>query len=278
MNIKEENILIVDNVKKYFDSHSGFSKEKINIKAVDGVSFDVRKGSVFAIVGESGCGKSTLAKIILRLLPITEGRIFFKGIDILNIKHSDIKLFRKAVQIIFQDPFSSLNPRQRIIDAISEPIKIHKTVKKREIKDKVVSLLEQVGLSQDVLNKYPHQFSGGQRQRLCIARAISLNPELLIADEPLSALDVSIQAQIINLLKKIKENFGLTLIFISHDLNVVRYLSDEIAVMYLGKIVEIGNSEDLFNNPKHPYTKLLLNSIPKIKKYQNKPSIIDLNQ
>ncbi len=257
-----DSLLEVDSIKKYFPVKSGFGKPQKWLKAVDGVSFKVNKDSVFAIVGESGCGKSTVARLILKLLNLTDGRIFFKGGDILGIKGDNLKKFRRSVQIVFQDPFASLNPRMRVVDTLSEPFKIHKTVPGREIKDKVVELLKKVGLSADALNKYPHEFSGGQRQRICIARALTVSPELIVADEPLSALDVSIQAQILNLLQDIKKETAISLVFISHDLKVVHYLSDEVAVMYLGKIVETGETEELFKSPKHPYTKLLLASAP----------------
>lgn len=258
-------ILKVDSIKKYFPVKSGFGKPQNWVKAVDGVSFKVKKDSVFAIVGESGCGKSTVARLILKLLSLTDGRIFFKGEDILGIKGEELKKFRRSVQIVFQDPFASLNPRMRVVDTLSEPFKIHRIAAKHQIKDRVVGLLEKVGLGADALNKYPHEFSGGQRQRICIARALTVSPELVVADEPLSALDVSIQAQILNLLQDIKKETAISLVFISHDLKVVHYLSDEVAVMYLGKIVEAGETEELFRSPKHPYTKLLLASAPKIR-------------
>lgn len=258
-------LLTVDSIKKYFPVKSGLGKPQSWVKAVDGVSFKVNKDSVFAIVGESGCGKSTVARLILKLLSLTDGKIFFKGEDILSIKGEELKKFRRSVQIVFQDPFASLNPRMRIVDTLSEPFKIHKIASKHQIRDRVVGLLEKVGLNADALNKYPHEFSGGQRQRICIARALTVSPELIVADEPLSALDVSIQAQILNLLQNIKKETAISLVFISHDLKVVHYLSDEVAVMYLGKIVETGETEELFKSPKHPYTKLLLASAPKIR-------------
>lgn len=262
----ENNVILkVDSIKKYFPVKSGIGKPQKWVKAVDGVSFKVNKDSVFAIVGESGCGKSTIARLVLKLLSLTEGKIFFKGEDLSNLSGDALKKFRRSVQIVFQDPFASLNPRMRIIDTLSEPFKIHKIVPKREIKDRVVHLLEKVGLTADALNRYPHEFSGGQRQRICIARALTVSPELIVADEPLSALDVSIQAQILNLLQDIKKESAISLVFISHDLKVVHYLSDEVAVMYLGKIVEMAKTEDLFQSPKHPYTELLLSSAPKIR-------------
>ncbi len=264
--MREEDILLrVEGLKKYFPIKRGLGVQSEWIKAVDDVSFDIKKNSVFAIVGESGCGKSTLAKLILRLIPYTAGRILFKNEDISLLKGEAIKSFYRSVQIIFQDPFSSLNPRMRILNILSEPFKIHALCSRSEIKERVQSLLEKVGLSSDALFKYPHEFSGGQRQRICIARALTVSPELIVADEPLSALDVSIQAQILNLLQDIKKETGISILFISHDLNVVHYISDEITVMYLGKIVEMANTDDLFSSPMHPYTKLLLSSAPKLK-------------
>ncbi len=261
----EKPLLAVESIRKYFQAKGEFLKSGTEIKAVDGVSFDVQSKSVFALVGESGCGKSTVARLILKLLPLTGGRIFYKGTDISAIRGDDLKRFRRSIQIVFQDPFASLNPRMRIIDTLAEPYKIHKIVPRNMIGEKVVHLLEKVGMGADALNKYPHEFSGGQRQRICIARALTVSPELVVADEPLSALDVSIQAQILNLLQEVRKETGISLIFISHDLNVVRYLSDEVAVMYFGKIVERGNTEELFQSPQHPYTVLLLSSIPKIR-------------
>lgn len=258
-------LLRVESLKKYFPYKRGLYKERGYIRAVDGVSFEVFPNSVFAIVGESGCGKSTVANLILRLIEPTEGRIYFKGQDICRFRGEDLLRFRRSVQIIFQDPFASLNPRMRIIDTLAEPFHIHKLANSSDVKEKVVQLLEKVGLADDALYKYPHEFSGGQRQRICIARALALSPELIVADEPLSALDVSIQAQILNFFIKIKEESSISFIFISHDLKIVRYFSDMVAVMYLGKIVEMGKSEDLFTNPLHPYTKLLIASAPQIR-------------
>lgn len=269
-------ILKVDSIKKYFPlKGGGFRKPHKWLKAVDNVSFEVKKDGVFAIVGESGCGKSTIARLVLKLLPLTEGKIYFKGEDVSYLAGDALKKFRRSVQIVFQDPFASLNPRMRIIDTLSEPFKIHKIVPKNEMKDRVVNLLEKVGLNADAVNRYPHEFSGGQRQRICIARALTVSPELIVADEPLSALDVSIQAQILNLLQDIKRESAISLIFISHDLKVVHYLSDEVAVMYLGKIVEKARTEDLFESPKHPYTELLLSSAPKIRVQSDESGVMD---
>lgn len=277
-------IIDVVNIKKYFPVKKRAFGRQEWIKAVDGVSFSITEGSVFALVGESGCGKSTIARLVLRLIKPTSGEIFFKGKNTFDLKKEDLKSFRKSVQIIFQDPFASLNPRMNVFDTISEPLKIHKIVAKSELKDKVLSLLSNVGLQLDALNRYPHEFSGGQRQRICIARALAVSPEVIIADEPLSALDVSIQAQILNLLQELKKQYNLSFLFISHDLRVVQYFSDEVAVMYLGKIVEYSRTDDIFDDPLHPYTIELLSSAPKIKKESEKryipkgdvPSPIDI--
>jgi len=265
--------LAIENLQKHYQTRSSFGESKRFVKAVDGVSFSVQRDKVFALVGESGCGKSTVARMILRLIDPTGGRVFFKGADVAALKGDGLKAFRRSVQIVFQDPFASLNPRMRVIDALGEPFIIHKLFPKREIRDRVVSLLEQVGLGPEALMKYPHEFSGGQRQRICIARALTVSPELIVADEPLSALDVSIQAQILNLLQDIRRDSGITLVFISHDLNVVQYLSDEVGVMYLGRIVEMARTEALFASPHHPYTELLLRSVPKIKTVRSEASV-----
>ncbi|HSB51244.1 MAG TPA: ABC transporter ATP-binding protein, partial [Dissulfurispiraceae bacterium] len=261
-------LLDVRAVRKYFTGGSAFFKPGSVVKAVDGVSFLVMRDSVFGLVGESGCGKSTVGRLILRLLTPTGGSVLFKGEDVGQLRGESLTRFRRSVQIVFQDPFASLNPRMRVIDTLSEPFKVHRLVPKREIEGRVVELLERVGLGSDSLKKYPHEFSGGQRQRICIARALTLSPELIVADEPLSALDVSIQAQILSLFLEIKRQFAISLVFISHDLNVVRYLSDKVGVMYLGRLVESGTTEEIFASPKHPYTELLLNSAPKIRFYE----------
>lgn len=262
----EQNLLRVDSLKKYFPYRKSIGKPKTYLRAVDGISFTVRPNSVFAIVGESGSGKSTVANLILRLTEPTDGKIYFQEADILALTSKSLREFRKKVQMIFQDPYASLNPRMRIIDILSEPFRIHSIHHNGGVKRHVVELLERVGMGADSLNKYPHEFSGGQRQRICIARAIAVSPELIIADEPLSALDVSIQAQILNLFDKIRGESAISFIFISHDLKVVRFFSDEVAVMYLGKFVEVAKSEDIFSTPLHPYTKLLIASAPKLKR------------
>jgi oligopeptide/dipeptide ABC transporter ATP-binding protein len=260
-------LLRVKGLKKYFPVKGSIFGSKGNIRAVDGVSFCIKPNRVFALVGESGCGKSTVARLILRLMPVTEGVIVFKGNDITSLEGKALLPFRRAVQIIFQDPFASLNPRMKVLDILSEPLVVHKLCRsKTERVERVVELLNKVGLSSEVLNRYPHEFSGGQRQRVCIARALALSPELIIADEPLSALDVSLQAQIINLFQILRKEYSLSLLLISHDLNVVRYLSDEVAVMYLGRILEHGHTNTIYNTPLHPYTELLLSVVPKIGK------------
>lgn len=251
-------------LKKYFEVKKTFRGHNGALKAVDGVDFSLGEDSVLALVGESGCGKSTVARLVLRLMEPTSGSVLFKGRDVLKFNRDDLKSFRKSVQIIFQDPFASLNPRRTVYDTISEPFIIHKPAAGPKIKDAVVEILGKVGLGPDVINRYPHEFSGGQRQRICIARALAVSPEMIVADEPLSALDVSIQAQIINLLQDLKKDSRISFLFISHDLRVVRYFSDMVGVMYLGRIVEYSKTDDLFEKPFHPYTEVLLASAPKI--------------
>jgi oligopeptide transport system ATP-binding protein len=258
-------IIDVVDLRKYFPVKAGPFMKRGSLKAVDGVSFSVKQGSVFSLVGESGCGKSTVARMVLKLMKPTGGDVLFKGSKVSELDGESLRAFRKSVQIIFQDPFASLNPRMTVRAAISEPLKIHKIVPKAEIEEKVVSLLNSVGLQPDVMDRYPHEFSGGQRQRLCIARALAVSPEVIVADEPLSALDVSIQAQVLNILQDLKRESNISFLFISHDLRVVRYFSDEVGVMYLGKIVEQAKAEDLFAHPLHPYTVVLLSSAPKIR-------------
>lgn len=259
------NLIEVKNLKKYFIKRSGILNKKVKeIKAVDDISFCIKKGETLGLVGESGCGKSTLGRTLIRLYDVTDGQILFNGEDISNRSEKELKFFRKIIQTIFQDPYASLNPNMIVKDIIREPLDIH-TDFSNEKKDEIVyEMLEKVGLTRECATKYPHEFSGGQRQRIGIARALSTKPEFIFCDEPISALDVSIQAQVINLLEDLQKEFGITYLFIAHDLSMVRHISDRVCVMYLGKVVEIGNSEDIYRSPKHPYTKALLSSIPSI--------------
>ena len=252
-----DTILEVNHLKKYFKTNRGM------LHAVDDVSFTMERGTTLGVVGESGCGKSTLGRTILRLLEPTAGEVKFEGKDIAAMSQREMRHMRKEMQIIFQDPYSSLDPRKTIYQAISEPIIKHKLIKdKDELEARVVELMQTVGLAERLINTYPHELDGGRRQRIGIARALALNPKFIVCDEPVSALDVSIQAQIINLLKDLQQKMGLTYIFITHDLSVVNHFSDEIAVMYLGQMVEKAPAEELFANPIHPYTKALLSAIP----------------
>jgi oligopeptide transport system ATP-binding protein len=261
----QNNFLIqVRDLKKYFYRERLFSSDKKPIQAVDGVSFSIRRGETLGLVGESGCGKTTVGKSTLRLIEPTAGQIYFKGLDILSLDRKAMRQLRTHMQFIFQDPYGSLNPRMRVGEIVGEGIEVHQIARGRGKDQRVAEILEKVGLHPQDALRYPHEFSGGQRQRIGIARAISLNPELIVADEPVSALDVSIQAQILNLLMELHDQLGLTYLFISHDLRIVKYLSDRIAVMYMGKLVEMANGEDLFNRPLHPYTQLLLRAIPTI--------------
>jgi len=257
-------LLNVRRLTKHFAMSSTFGKARQVLRAVDGISFSINEDSVVAIVGESGCGKSTVARLVLRLIAPTSGSVLFKGKDLFSFDNKELKAFRKSAQIIFQDPFASLNPRRTVYDTVSEPLVIHKLTLRAEMRDRVAEILNTVGMGPETMNRYPHEFSGGQRQRICIARALAVSPELIIADEPLSALDVSIQAQILNLLHELKRTSKIAFLFISHDLRVVRYFSDEVNVMYLGKIVEHAKTEALFDKPYHPYTEVLLASAPKI--------------
>ncbi|TAL23019.1 MAG: ATP-binding cassette domain-containing protein [Nitrospirae bacterium] len=257
-------LLRVEALKKYFPVKRGLAGPSQWLRAVDGIDFSVDEDRIFALVGESGCGKSTVARLVLNLATPTSGKIFFGGKDISELKSTSLKAFRRSLQIIFQDPFASLNPRMTVFDTISEPLKIHGIVEKKNMKDACAELLKKVGLGAEVLNRYPHEFSGGQRQRICIARALAVGPKLIVADEPLSALDVSIQAQILNLLQELKRETKISFLFISHDLKIVHYFSDAVGVMYLGKIVERAKTEDLFREPMHPYTVVLLESAPRI--------------
>lgn len=265
-------ILEVHNLKKYFPIKAGFFQRTVGqIKAVNGVSFYVKKGETLGIVGESGCGKSTLGRTVIRLYKPTDGKIIFKNQDITYMGERNLsKHIRKDIQMIFQDPYASLNPRKTLGTILNEPFVTHNLYTPAERKEKVGELLERVGLSSTYINRYPHEFSGGQRQRIGIARALALNPDLIIADEAVSALDVSIQAQIINLMEDLQEEFGLTYIFISHDLSVVRHISDRVAVMYLGSMMEIAGKHEIYEEPLHPYTQALLSAVPVIKK-EGKP-------
>ncbi|MBP1708684.1 MAG: peptide transporter substrate-binding protein [Deltaproteobacteria bacterium] len=241
-----------------------FSADKKPIRAVDGISFSIRKGETLGLVGESGCGKTTAGKSVLRLIEPTSGQVFFKDQDILQIDREAMRRLRPRMQFIFQDPYESLNPRMKVGEIVGEGLEVHRLARGMEKVRRVSEILEKVGLHPQDTERYPHEFSGGQRQRIGIARAVSLHPELIVADEPVSALDVSIQAQILNLLMDLRDQFGLTYLFISHDLRIVKHISDRIAVMYMGKIVEMADGEDLFLRPLHPYTQLLLTAIPKL--------------
>lgn len=259
----EQPLLEVKGLKKHFDLAKGwFSKEKTVLKAVDGVDFKVYSGETFGIVGESGSGKSTTGNVILRLLEATEGEILFEGQDLRKLTPKQMREKRRDIQMIFQDPFSSLNPRLKVSEIIAEPLRSHNMHNGKHLQQRVIELMDIVGLSPTYANRFPHEFSGGQRQRIGIARALALNPKLIVCDEAVSALDVSIQSQILNLLSKLQQEFKLTYIFIGHGLSAVKHISDRIAVMYLGRIVEVAHKEQLFKHPRHPYTEGLLSSIP----------------
>ncbi|MDR5695681.1 MAG: ABC transporter ATP-binding protein [Armatimonadota bacterium] len=262
--MQDETILEVRNLKKYFPITKGFifQRQVGAVKAVDGVSFTIRRGETLGLVGESGCGKTTTGRVILRLQEPTAGEVIFEGKNVFALNKEELRRMRRDMQIIFQDPYSSLNPRMTVGDIVGEPLEIHNIARGREKLRRVQELLEVVGLSPYHVNRYPHEFSGGQRQRIGIARALALNPKLIICDEPVSALDVSIQAQILNLLEDLQKEFKLTYLFIAHDLSVVRHISDRVAVMYLGKIVELAPTDQLFENPQHPYTEALLSAVP----------------
>lgn len=258
-----DNILEISHLKKYFPIKGGtFSRVVGQVKAVDDVTFSIERGTTMGLVGESGCGKSTTGRTILRLMDKTDGTIKFDGRDISELNRKELRALRPKMQIVFQDPYSSLSPRLPVGEIIGEAVREHGLVPKGELDDYVTKIMNACGLQAYHKDRYPHEFSGGQRQRICIARAIALNPQFIVCDEPVSALDVSIQAQIINLLRELQEKFGLTYLFISHDLSVVEHISDTVGVMYLGSLVETGSTKDIFENPLHPYTKALFSAIP----------------
>jgi peptide/nickel transport system ATP-binding protein len=259
-----ENLVEVADLEVYFPIRQGvvFDRHVADVKAVDGISFEIKRGETLGLVGESGCGKTTTGRAILRLEEPTGGRVTFDGIDVLGLSRQELRKLRRRMQMVFQDPYSSLNPRRNVANIVAEPLRVHGIAQGRDAEDRVRELLRVVGLPKDSENRYPHEFSGGQRQRIGLARSLALNPDLIVGDEPVSALDVSIQAQMINLLEELQDTFDLTYLFIAHDLAVVRHISDRIAVMYLGKIMEIAPADDLYVRPLHPYTKALLSAIP----------------
>ncbi len=261
----ERRVLVqVEGLKVHFPITRGvvFSRRVGAVRAVDGVSFDIREGETLGLVGESGCGKSTTGRAILRLIRPTSGRVFFDGIELTGLSEKDIRALRPRMQMIFQDSYSALNPRHSVGKIVAEPLVIHRAARGQELRDRVAELLELVGLNPACMDRYPHEFSGGQRQRVGIARALALHPDFIVCDEPISALDVSIQAQVVNLLQELQERLGLTYLFIAHDLSMVRHISSRVAVMYLGKIMELTDRDELFENPLHPYTESLISAVP----------------
>lgn len=273
--MEQEKIMEVKHLKKYFPVQSRLRMEPKSVKAVDDVSFDVYRGETFSLVGESGCGKSTTGRCLIHLLEATEGTITYNGKDITRIKEKERRALTEELQMIFQDPYTSLNPRMTVGSIIEEPLLIHrKCASKEERMQRGLAMLEKVGLRKDQYFRFPHEFSGGQRQRIGLARALICNPSLVVCDEPVSALDVSIQSQVLNLLEEMKEELGVTYIFISHNMSVVRYISDRVGVMYLGHLVELAETEELYKNPVHPYTKALLSAVPEIDPHVKKEQII----
>jgi peptide/nickel transport system ATP-binding protein len=278
MSGKNKHLLEIKDLKKYFPIHKGFFRKVVgHVKAVDDVSFTINRGETMALVGESGCGKTTTGRLILRAIKATAGEIIFHKMDssvnLNKLSEHELKEYRRHMQLIFQDPYSSLNPRMTVLEIIGEPLLVNNVAKGKVLEKKVSELMELVGLDSKYLRRYPHAFSGGQRQRIGIARALALRPELVIADEPVSALDVSIQAQTLNLLKELQDQFNLTYLFISHDLSVVKFIADRVAVMYVGQIVEIAETDKVFKSPKHPYTEALLAAVPRIATEKKKDHI-----
>jgi len=269
-----ETLLQVRGLKKHFPVTRGWREEKGLVRAVDGVDFSIRRGETLGLVGESGCGKTTVGRLILRLIDPTEGEVLFEGKNLASLEKKEIHPLRRFFQIIFQDPFASLNPRMTVSEIVGRPMEIHSLSGRSEREEKVASLLQSVGLMREHLGRYPHEFSGGQRQRIGIARALATQPSLIVADEPTSALDVSVQAQILNLLKKLQQDLGLTYLFISHNIGVFRHISDRVAVMYLGKIVEMAEKKILFQSPAHPYTKALLAAVPSLDPKRKRGEVI----
>ncbi|WNF37128.1 dipeptide ABC transporter ATP-binding protein [Bacillaceae bacterium IKA-2] len=263
MSTKKEKLVEIKNLKKYFPVQGGVLKRTIGyVKAVDDVTFDIYKGETLGIVGESGSGKSTLGRVIMRLIDPTSGEVIFEENDIASISQRKMRPYRRDMQMVFQDPYASLNPRMSVGELIAEPMVVQNLFTKKERKEKVIELLRKVGLGPEATSKYPHEFSGGQRQRIGIARALAIKPKFIIGDEPVSALDVSVQSQVLNLMDDLQDEFHLTYLFIAHDLSVVKHISDRVGVMYLGRIVELANKDDLYNEPLHPYTKALLSAVP----------------